>query len=63
MEQFLKATEIVDWTHPRVSSKAKELSTGPKQRRAISSLLVRGHFLVDEGGFEARPPRCERGKI
>ena len=28
MEQFLEATEIIDWNHPLVSSKASELSTG-----------------------------------
>jgi hypothetical protein len=28
VEQFLKATEIIDWTHALVVSKAKELSTG-----------------------------------
>ncbi len=28
MEQFLKVTEIIDWTHPLVASKAKDLSTG-----------------------------------
>jgi len=28
VEAFLKATEIIDWTHPLVSSKARELSTG-----------------------------------
>jgi len=28
VEPFLKATEIIDWTHPQVSSKARELSTG-----------------------------------
>jgi hypothetical protein len=34
MEQFLKVTEVIDWTHPAVSSKARELSesiTGPHE--------------------------------
>jgi transglutaminase-like putative cysteine protease len=28
VQEFLKATEIIDWTHTLVSSKAEELSTG-----------------------------------
>jgi hypothetical protein len=27
VQQFLQATEVIDWTHPMVSSKAKELSS------------------------------------
>lgn len=27
MQQFLRATEVIDWTHPDVLSKAKELSS------------------------------------
>jgi transglutaminase-like putative cysteine protease len=26
MEQFLRVTEVIDWTHPAVISKARELS-------------------------------------
>src|ERR1700732_1171926 len=28
MEQFLRATEVIDWTHPAVLSKATELREG-----------------------------------
>ena len=28
MEQFLRATDVIDWTHPAVSSKARELTEG-----------------------------------
>jgi len=28
MEQFLRATDVIDWTHPAVLSKARELTEG-----------------------------------
>jgi transglutaminase-like putative cysteine protease len=36
MEQFLKVTEIIDWTHPLVASKAKDLSTGVTRTEHIA---------------------------
>lgn len=36
MDEFLKATEIIDWVHPLVSSKARELSTGLAEAEDIA---------------------------
>ena len=35
MEQFLRATEVIDWTHPAVLSKAKELAEGAADTHEI----------------------------
>lgn len=36
MEEFLKSTEVIDWTHPAVSSKAMELSRGTTDVQQIA---------------------------
>jgi transglutaminase-like putative cysteine protease len=36
MEQFLKSTDIINWTHPAVSAKAKELAQGCTDKQKIA---------------------------
>ena len=36
MEEFLKSTDVIDWTHPAVSSSAMELSRGTTDVQEIA---------------------------
>ncbi len=36
MEEYLKSTEIIDWQHPQILSKAKELAAGRENPTAIA---------------------------
>lgn len=60
VKQFLKATEIVDWTHRSVSSKAKELSTGLTRREDIARRCF--EWVRDEiqhsSDFKKNPVTC-----
>ena len=43
MEQFLKPTEVIDWVHPAVSSKARELVPGlGKPKRTQNARGIEG---------------------
>ena len=38
MEEYLKSTEIIDWRHPEILSKAKELGAGMENLTAVARL-------------------------
>ena len=38
MEEYLKSTEIIDWRHPEILSKARELSDGKENHAAVARL-------------------------
>ena len=60
MEHFLKVTEIIDWTHPLVSAKARELSTGLATREDIARRCF--EWVRDEvqhsSDFKRNPVTC-----
>lgn len=60
MERFLEVTEIVDWTHRRVSSKAKELSIGLTRTEDIARRCF--EWVRDEiqhsSDFKKNPVTC-----
>lgn len=60
MEEFLRATEIIDWTHPAVLSKAKELSYGGANVKEIAErcfLWVRD-YVQHSIDFRRNPVTC-----
>ena len=65
MEEFLKATEIIDWTHPLVSSKARELSTGLAGAVDIARRCF--EWVRDEiqhsSDFERNPVTCSASDV
>lgn len=65
MEQFLRATEIVDWNHPLVASKARELSTGLKQPEDIARRCF--EWVRDEiqhsFDFKRNPVTCAASQV
>lgn len=54
MEQFLKTAEIIDWTHPLVTSKAKELSTGLARTEHIARRCFEWVRDETEHSFDSR---------
>jgi len=65
VEEFLKATEIIDWTHPLVSSKARELSTGLAGAVDIARRCF--EWVRDEiqhsSDFERNPVTCSASDV
>jgi len=65
VEEFLKATEIIDWTHPFVSSKARELSTGLAGAVDIARRCF--EWVRDEiqhsSDFERNPVTCSASDV
>ncbi|HXA79019.1 MAG TPA: transglutaminase family protein [Candidatus Acidoferrales bacterium] len=65
MEVFLRATEVIDWTHPSVSAKAKELSEGA---RDASEIARRCFEWVRDGiqhssDFKRNPVTCNASDV
>ena len=60
MEQFLKAAEVIDWCHPDVLSKAKELSSGLSRPQDIARRCF--EWVRDEiqhsSDFKRNPVTC-----
>lgn len=65
MEEFLRATEIIDWTHPLVSSKAKELATGLAGAEEIARRCF--EWVRDEiqhsSDFKRNPVTCRASEV
>jgi transglutaminase-like putative cysteine protease len=65
MEQFLKVTEVIDWTHPAVISKARELS---KSATAMHE-IVRSCFewvrdsIQHSADFQRNPVTCSASEV
>src|SRR5260370_11402498 len=65
MEQFLRVTEVIDWTHPAVFSKAKELS---KSATGVHE-IVRSCFgwvrdsSQDSAGFQRNTVTCSASEV
>jgi transglutaminase-like putative cysteine protease len=65
MEQFLRATEVIDWTHPAVFSKARELSKGATGIHEI----VRSCFewvrdsIQHSADFQRNPVTCSASEV
>lgn len=65
MEQFLRATEIIDWTHPLILSTAKELSAG----QATTEDIARRSFewvrdqIRHSGDFHCEPVTCRASDV
>jgi transglutaminase-like putative cysteine protease len=65
MEQFLKVTEVIDWTHPAISSKAKELSestTGPHEIAKRCFEWVRDS-IQHSSDFHRNPVTCLASEV
>ncbi len=41
MEKYLSATEVIDWNHPSVLAKAREISAGVRRARDRIRALLR----------------------
>jgi NAD(P)-dependent dehydrogenase (short-subunit alcohol dehydrogenase family) len=65
VEEFLKATEIIDWTQPLVSSKARELSTGLTRAEDIARHCF--EWVRDEiqhsSDFKRNPVTCRTSDV
>ena len=65
VEEFLKATEIIDWTQPLVSSKARELSTGLTRAEDIARNCF--EWVRDEiqhsSDFKRNPVTCRASDV
>jgi transglutaminase-like putative cysteine protease len=65
MEQFLRVTEVIDWTHPAVFSKARELSKGTTDIHEI----VRRCFewvrdsIPHSADFQRNPVTCSASEV
>src|ERR1700737_1911673 len=65
MEQFLRVTEVIDWTHPAVISKARELSKGTTGVHEI----VRRCFewvrdsIQHSADFQRNPVTCSASEV
>jgi transglutaminase-like putative cysteine protease len=65
MERFLRATEVVDWNHPAVFSKAKELSkntTGPHETVGRCFEWVRD-AIQHSADFQRNPVTCSASEV
>jgi transglutaminase-like putative cysteine protease len=65
MEEFLRATEIVDWKEPGVLAKARELSAGPSDPREIARRCferVRDHN-QHSSDFRRNPVTCAASQV
>jgi transglutaminase-like putative cysteine protease len=65
MEQFLKVTEVIDWTHPAVSSRARELSesiTGPHEVAKRCFEWVRDS-IQHSSDFQRDPVTCSASEV
>jgi transglutaminase-like putative cysteine protease len=65
MEQYLRATEVIDWTHPAVFSKARELSKSATGMHEI----VRSCFewvrdsIQHSADFQGNPVTCSASEV
>jgi transglutaminase-like putative cysteine protease len=64
VEPFLRATETIDWTHPLVSSKAKELSAGINTRETARRCFewVRDQ-IQHSSDFKRNPVTCSASEV
>src|SRR5580704_18493046 len=65
MEEFLKSTEVINWTHPAVSSKAIELSRGTTDVQEIARRCfewVRDN-IQHSSDFKRNPVTCVASEV
>ena len=65
MEQFLRATEVIDWTHPAVFSKAKELTKGTTDIYEIVSRCFEWvrDSIQHSADFQRNPVTCSASEV
>lgn len=65
IEQYLVSTEIIDWEHPEVIKKAKELSHGLENHESIAKVCF--EFVRDEikhsNDFKLNPVTCKASDV
>ena len=65
MEEFLKSTEVIDWTHPAVSSRATDLSRGTTDVQEIARRCfewVRDN-IQHSSDFKRNPVTCVASEV
>ena len=65
MDNFLKATEVIDWNHPSVIAKVQELSHGTRDTREIARRCfewVRDH-IQHSSDFKRNPVTCNASDV
>lgn len=65
MDQFLKATELIDWSNPEVLSKAKELSKNITDIKEVARRCfewVRDH-IQHSSDFQRNPVTCAASQV
>lgn len=65
MEKYLSSSEYIDWKHPVVTAKAKELSRGMSDQEAIAKNCF--EFVRDEikhsGDYGLNPVTCKASEV
>jgi transglutaminase-like putative cysteine protease len=65
MQEYLRATEVIDWRHPDVLAKAQELSKGAGDARDIARRCfewVRDH-IQHSSDFRRNPVTCSASEV
>ncbi len=65
MEKFLRATEVIDWTHPSVSARAQQLSEGTRDAQDIARRCfewVRDN-IQHSSDFKRNPVTCNASDV
>jgi transglutaminase-like putative cysteine protease len=65
MKAFMRSTEIIDWTHPAVSSKARRLALGTKDVQEIARRCfewVRDN-IQHSSDFKRNPVTCAASEV
>lgn len=65
MEKFLRATEVIDWTHPAVGARAQELSAGARDAQEIARRCfewVRDN-IQHSSDFKRNPVTCNASDV
>jgi transglutaminase-like putative cysteine protease len=65
MDRFLEATDIIDWSHPAVSSKAEELSRGAADRLEIARRCFEWvrDAIQHSSDFKRNPVTCSASEV